>query len=212
MTIRRGEEWGTVGAPPDGLVRISDDAALGRLVNDHRSAGSQPPPVALLGGDLGRALGVRGDSPRIDAARTEGGGAVAILPVDVVRVDAADGDVAWFVSHLVAVRSWWRGALVGALNGQYLGGWDVSPRAHPNDGRVDVVRVEASMSRRDRWRARGRLPHGLHLPHPAISIRQVASTSITLDRRTRLVLDGVPWIETDRFALTVEPDALTVVV
>lgn len=207
MTIRRGEPWGTLGPPPTGLVRIADDAALGRLVTEHRTAGTALPPVALVGGDLGRALGVREDALRLD-----GGGDVAVLPVDVVRIDTDDGRTAWFASHLVAVRSWWRGPLVAAVNGQYLGTWDVSPRAHPNDGRIDVVRVDAAMSIRDRWRARTRLRHGTHVPHPAIEIRQVASTALTFDRPTPLVLDGVRWIETDRCTLTVEPDALTVVV
>ena len=32
------------------------------------------------------------------------------------------------------------------MNVDRLGHWDVAPRAHPNDGRVDVVEVDAAMS------------------------------------------------------------------
>ena len=124
----------------------------------------------------------------------------------------AGGEARWFVAHLVARRSWWRGELVAAMNAQHLGRWDVAPRAHPNDGRVDVVHVSAAMSVRDRWRARSRAVQAAHVPHPDIEIRSSASTTLTFDRPLRLTLDGRPWTTSASVELTVEPDALTVYV
>lgn len=208
MTIRKGEEWGSIGPLPADAVHVAGDAELGELVTRCRTDAVDVPPVVLRGGDLWRALGGTDDLGRL-------GGDVARLPVDVVRVEA-DGRTGWFVAHLAARRGgwsgWWRGELVAAVNGQYLGTWDLAARAHPNDGRVDVVRVAAEMSVRDRWRARTRAVTGSHVPHPAISVRQHASVTIGLVRPSRVWLDGRPWGSAAVLQLTVEPDALLVCV
>lgn len=208
MTIRKGEEWGTVGALPHDAVTVAHDAALHELVNSYRSAGRDIPPLVLRGGDLHRALG---GTPDADRLGEEPRGRVALLPVDIVRVDA-DGRSAWFAVHLLARRSWWRGRVVGAMNAEHRGAWDVAPRSHPNDGRVDLIEVATSMTPRDRWRASRRIEQGAHVPHPAISIRQVAEATVSFDRPVRVWLDGVAWGSATSFTLTVEPDALIVCV
>ncbi len=53
------------------------------------------------------------------------------------------------------------------MNAQWIGSWDVAPRSHPNDGLLD--RCEGDLSLDDRWKARGRLPSGTHVPHPGIA-------------------------------------------
>ncbi|MEZ5250968.1 MAG: hypothetical protein R2713_17670 [Ilumatobacteraceae bacterium] len=121
-----------------------------------------------------------------------------------------DDQVAWAATHVVARRSWWRGEVIAAMNGQFLDGWDVAPRAHPNDGRLDLVRVRAAMSARDRWRARRRLPSGTHVPHPAIEIRQVSAVELRFEHPMRVWADGVELGSSRRLSLGVEPDAFTV--
>ena len=51
-------------------------------------------------------------------------------------------------------------------NGQYLGDLDVVPRAHPGDGRLEVLAFTGPA--RDVWRMLPRLPTGSHLPHPRV--------------------------------------------
>ena len=204
MTIRKGEEWGTIGALPDDAVTVADDAALHTLVNTCRHDGVGIPPVVLHGGDLRRALGGAAECDRL-------GGRVALLPIDVVRVEA-DGRTAWFAAHLLARHGWWRSRIVAAMNAQHRGTWDVAPRSHPNDGRVDLVEVAASMTPRDRWRASRRIEQGTHVPHPSISVRQVTTATVAFEAPVRLWLDGVPWGSAASFTLTVEPDAFTVCV
>jgi hypothetical protein len=204
VTIKRGEPWGDVGPLPPGAVRVHSDAELADLVARSRADRTALPPVVLLGGDLMRAVGGTGDERRLD-------GDVARLVVDVVRA-TVDGESRWFVAHLVARRSWWRGELFAAMNAQHLGPWDVAPRSHPNDGRVDVMHVAASMSVRDRFRARSRAVRAAHIPHPDIEIRSTASTSLTFGRPLRLALDGRSWRTASSVELIVEPDALTVCV
>jgi diacylglycerol kinase family enzyme len=128
-----------------------------------------------------------------------------------VRVEAA-GETAWFVAHLVARRGWWLGEIVAAMNAQFRQSADVAPRSHPNDGRVDVLRVASAMSVRHRLAARSRLAQGTHVPHPDIETRQVRSAVLSFRRPLHLWLDGTLWRKGVRdVTLTVEPDALQIV-
>ena len=205
VTIRKGEQWGTIGPAPDDIRVVHSDAEVRALVIAARAAGTELPPMALLGGDLMKTVGGTGDATRLQ-------GDVPVLPIDVVRVESPGRDTTWCVAHLVARRSWWRDEIVAAMNAQHIGSWDVTPRGHPNDGRIDLVRVAASMSIRDRLQARRRLPQGTHVPHPDIEVRQVSSTTIELARATRIWIDGERWGSVTSITLTVEPDALLVVV
>lgn len=96
------------------------------------------------------------------------------------------------------------------MNAQFRGTWDVAPRSHPNDGRLDVVRVNRTTTIRDRFQARARISHGTHVPHPQIETRQVKSIDLQFIRPLAVVLDGVRWRTTQQVTLTVEPDALDV--
>src|SRR3546814_16590601 len=73
--------------------------------------------------------------------------------------------------YLIAKRSWWRGRVVAALNAQYRGEWDVAPRGHLNDGRLDVL--DADLPLDERLQVRGRLKTGTHLPHPPLASRHL---------------------------------------
>jgi len=169
-------------------------------------AGSDVPSIGLLGGDLCRTVGGTGDRARLT------GGDAMRLPVDVGHV-VVDGREHWFVAHLVARRSWWRGEIVAVMNAEFIGHRDVAPRGHPNDGKLDVVRVDRAMSTRARWQARRRLSSGTYLPHPHISIRPLPQCSIALARPLDMWLDGVRVARGVR-EITVRclPDVVTVVV
>jgi hypothetical protein len=193
MTIRKGEDWGEVVAPPPGLVDVATDAAL----VDHL-AGDEPAPVRIRGGDLWRSLGGSGGGP--DVRR---------LPVDLLRVEA-DGATWRAVAHVVARRSWWRGPIVAVMNVDRLGDWDVAPRAHPDDGRADVVEVDPAMPIRARWQARRRLPSGSHVPHPQLAVRRIAADAWTFARPQRLWVDGVERGTVRSLRVVVEPDAAVV--
>lgn len=204
MSIRKGQDWGRTSPLPDGAPTVRTDAELRALVAGARHRQEPLPVVGLLGGDLCRTVGGRGDVGRLrgpDARQ---------LPVDIVRVDL-DDLTTWFVAHLVLRRSWWRGPLVAVMNAEWLGSWDVAPRAHPGDGRVDVLEV-VELAWRDRLRARRRLPSGTHVPHPGIRERRVSSLHLELDRPTPVALDGTEAWSARQVHLAVEADALTVVV
>ena len=160
----------------------STDAEAGAVVTAHRAAGSPLPVVGLLGGDLWRTLG----APPGGEERLRSGDALR-FDVDVVAA-RLDGRSRWFVAHLVARRSWWWGRVVGAFSAEFLGDWDVVPRSHPGDGRVEVLDV--SMPTAQRWAARARLRTGSHLPHPGITVRSAREWSGSFHRPVGVWLDG----------------------
>lgn len=203
--IRPGDAWGDVGEVPEGAVVVRSDAEAGSVLEAARKAGRPFPPLALLGGDLCRTLGGRGDEARLRS------GQAAVARVDVGEA-LVDGRVRLFVAHLVVRgRTLWRGEITAACNAQYVGGWDVAPRAHPGDGDLDVVEVDARMAVGERWKAWRRLPSGTHVPHPSIRARR--AKALQLDVAGRLVVvDGVAVRGARTVSVRVEPAALTVAI
>jgi hypothetical protein len=203
VTVRKGEPWGGPGALPDGGVVVDSDLAARRVVTEARRADRPVPALGLLAGDLARTCGATGREDRLRGPDAQ------TLPVDLGEV-LVDGSLQFFVAHLVARRSWWRGPVVVAMNAQYLGAWDVAPRSHPGDGRLDLLRADLSLG--DRWKARSRLRTGTHVPHPGISERRVKAVQLDLAPGTSVWLDGERVGEARALSVRVVPDALTVVV
>jgi hypothetical protein len=203
VTIRKGEPWGTPGPLPSHGVVVRSDREARAIITAARRANEPIPPLGLLGGDLCRTLGGTGDEARLRSA------SAVQLPVDLCAV-LLDGRLHWFVAHLVARRGWWRGRVVAAMNAQFLGAWDVAPRGHPNDGRLDVL--DADLPLDERLQVRARLKAGTHVPHPRIAERHVAALQIDFDRPTPVELDGDDMGPARSLVLHVEPDALLCVV
>jgi len=203
MTIEKGGDWGQPAPlPADGVV-VHDDREARATVTAARRAGAPLPTIGLLGGDLCRTLGGTGDAGRLRSAEA------MTFPVDLGTV-LIDGTIHWFVAHLVARRTWWRGRVVVAMNAQWLGSWDLGPRSHPDDGLLDVSDGDLSLS--DRWKARSRLPTGTHVPHPGIAVRRTPSLQLDLDPTLDIWLDGEKVARGSSVVLRVEPDALQVVI
>jgi diacylglycerol kinase family enzyme len=203
VPFERGEDWGEQGPLPAEGVVVSTDAEARRVVEDARRRGEDPPPLGLLGGDLAATLGATGAEARLhrhDATRVR---------VDVGSV-LLDGRLHWFVAHLVARRSWWRGRIVAAMNADAIGRLRVAPRAHPGDGRLDLVDADPPVLQR--LEARRRLRTGDHVPHPDISIRPVEAVQLDLDPPLRVWLDGEALGPARALSIRVEPAGLIVVV
>jgi len=203
LTVERGQAWGQPGPlPVDGLV-VRDDGQARMIVEPRRRAGERLPVLGLVGGDLCRTVGGTGDEARLHGAEAQR------LPIDLGSV-LVDGRQHWFVAHLVARRAWWHGRIVAVMNAQFLGRWDAAPRAHPNDGRLDVL--DADLALGDRWKAWRRLPAGAHVPHPGIKESRTSAVQLEFAKPTDVWLDGLRIGEARHLSIRVEPDALTVVV
>ncbi|MDZ7676441.1 MAG: hypothetical protein U5K30_15400 [Acidimicrobiales bacterium] len=203
MTIEKHERWGDPGRLPDDGVLVRTDAEASDAMGAARRDRRDPPVLGLLGGDLARTCGATGDEARLrgDEAQT--------LPVDVGEA-LVDGVLRHFVAHVVVRRPFWRGRVLAVMNAQYLGRWNVAPRSHPNDGRLDVLDADPPLG--ERWKVRARLHTGTHLPHPDISVRRVTGAQFDLDRGTRVWVDGRSVGAARALSVRIEPDALHVVV
>lgn len=196
MTIRKGEAWGSEVARPTTVRVAHGDAELASWV-----AADPAGDYAVDGGDLHRTVG----SPRSVGVRSHR------LPIDVLDV-VTDRDRHLAVAHVVIRRRWWRGRVVFVCNVGQVGRWNVAPRAHPNDGRFDVVDVSAAMRLRDRWEARRRLPTGTHVPHPAISMRSAAEWTWSDPACAHVWVDGVDTGPATSVTVRIRPDAASVLI
>lgn len=201
--IARGQGWGEAGSlPTDGVV-VHSDAQARRVVTEARRGGEPIPALGLLGGDLCRTLGGRGDEGRLHSGQAT----VARCDLGVALVD---GRLAYFVAHLVARHRFWRGRAFVAMNAAWLGGWNLGPSAHPGDGILDTY--DARLALRQRLAVRARLPQGAHLPHPDITVRRSSAAQVDLDPALSIYVDGEALGPARSLSVRVEPDALTVVV
>jgi hypothetical protein len=199
VTIRKGRDWATPVPVPDDAVTVTGDAELAALVAEARSAGRPCPSVVLAGGDLSRTLG--GGAGR----RRPAGQAVRVV-VDLGWARLDGGPERPFAAHAVARRPAWSGPFAVAMNAAWLGSWYLGPRAHPNDGLLDIT--EGALAPTQRLLARRRLATGTHLPHPALRATRVAEASLAWPRALTVRLDGIRVGRARRLGLRCEPDAV----
>jgi len=199
MTIRKGEPWGDPAVCPSDLRVVSSDSDLRDWVVWHRTRGQPIRDLGVAGGDLARTCG--GATGRHPSA--------ARVTLDAMRVILDDGPPTWGVAHVIARRGWLRDEVTIVMNAQFYGPYDVAPRSHPNDGRIDVLRVDAAMGWRDRLQAKQRARNGNHLPHRRLSLRSVTDVDLHFDRPMVVWIDGVRCGAAGHLQITVEPDAFT---
>ncbi len=203
MPISKGEAWGEQGAlPRHGVVVRSDIEALD-IVTAARRAGEPIPPLGLLGGDLCRTLG--GRATRHAFVPTGPSGCPSTWAPSS-SMGASTGS--WRTSS--RAHGWWRGRVVAAMNAEFIGDWDVAPRGHPNDGRLDVF--DADLPFDERLQVRARLKHGTHVPHPRIEERHQSAVQLEFERPTPVYLDGRRLEPAKKLSVRLEPDALLCVV
>jgi hypothetical protein len=206
MTIERGASWGERTSRPDPLRVAADDRELAIALGSGE-------PTTVRSGDMLRTLG--GPTGKPDGGVREGGAPdefVLAVPIDLLDLRLDGRDVGPVVAH-VLVRSQrrrgglLRGPVVFVMNAEFMGRWDVAPRGHPNDGRVEVVSCDAALDVRQRLAARRRLETATHLPHPGITSRSMERASFTFDRPMVVVADGQRLGRARSVEFEVRPDA-----
>lgn len=197
MAIRRGGDWGEVSPAPSDLSWFTDDRSAASHV-----AETSDTRLGLQRGDMARTLGASGDGPTIR------------FTIDLLRLnwegERGAGSALALAHVVVRRRRGWTGPIVAVMNAQYMGAWDVAPRGHPNDGRVELIEVDSTMSVGQRWIARRRLPLGTHVPHPSIRVSTRDRAEWTFDQELELVVDGVSMGGTRMLRFEMIPDGAEV--
>lgn len=203
MTIEKGKDWGTTGQLIDDAPVVDSDAALASLFTVSGDTLTGPAQVGLTGGDLATTLGARSNEDELR------GSPRTLLPLDlaIARTDHGEHVMA---ASLVIRSPFWIGATRAAMNASHYGEWNVSPAGHPNDGRVDVI--EASLGMGDRLKARKRLPAGIHIPHPDISIRRLKTVRWEVSGQEKVWIDRVLCTGVRTVEVVVYPDATVVAI
>ncbi len=211
MPISRGEDWGEPGTLAEDALVVGSDAALIEAVHEDLEDG-RVAEVGLLGGDLHRTLG----SPRHDSDDLRAGRGTRVV-IDLARVELVRHDgtlsTAWFCAHLVAFERTSRlfaSRTVVVMNAAFRGADNLGPRAHPNDGLLDVT--DGRLPLWDRLRASGRTRSGTHVPHPDLATSRVRSLEVGFDEPATLFLDDRDLGPFKSISVRCIPDAVTVVV
>lgn len=187
MTVDRGQPWGDAYEPTRFEPTATTDAEAAELI---RASDGQP--VRLGGGDLYFSLGGRSS------------GECHVLPIDLLEV-RTDNENHWAVAHIVARGPWWSGRCVVAMNATHMGRRNLGPRAHPNDGLVDIT--DGRLGVADRMKALRRARSGTHIPHPDLSYRRVEEFSTDFESPRLLMVDGTRVGSTTRIDVIVHADA-----
>ena len=201
MTVEKGQPWGKPGSRPGTAPLASSEAELAALAAISAAAGEQLIAGLAVGGDLTSTLGLVAERAPESQLR---------YPLDLGYASLDDGPPMPFVAHLVARRPLWAGQFAVVMNVAFVGEMYLGPRAHPNDGLLDVT--QGRLSLRQRLLARSRVKTGTHLPHPELQMTRSAAWTGALERATPVFLDGVFVGRAKRIRTWIAPDSLILVV
>ena len=194
MPIEKGREWGGRRAFPADAPRVGTDAAAAELVTQGRRV------MTVEGGDLARTLGVRSPLSRTPEMH--------VVEIDAIEVALDDAEARVAVAHVMVGRAPRAASWTAIMNAAFVGTRNIAPRAHPGDGKLDVVTVELDAI--DRVRAWRRMPTAQHVPHPGITIRRHSDGELSFSRPQPVRIDGVRVGRAKRVRYRVLPEALEV--
>ena len=167
MPITPGSPWGTTSPIPERVHRLSSDRELGTFLRDNTAQHIHAQSLFLQSGDIARSLGVNRTAKDTECLR---------VVIDAISVSYTDANGVGYsdvcIGSLSIARRFLRGAVSVVTNSGYWRGHEVAPRAHLNDGKLDIFEMSGAMrlgQRRLMWK---KTKLGTHLPHPLLSYSQ----------------------------------------
>jgi len=195
VPIDKGQEWGRPGVLPAASPIAGSDAEAAALVGSHELIG-------LRGGDLARTLGV--------SQHYERGTPKQLVGVDAIEIVLDSGEVFTCLAHAVIGTPFVDRKIVAVMNAAFIGRRNIAPRAHPGDGKADVVSVGLGLA--DSFKAWRRMLTASHLPHPHIAVRRQESGVADVGASKPVRIDGQRVGSSKRLRFRVLPEAITIAV
>ena len=183
-------------------------------IAQHYVSGHTATPCTVTNGSIALSLGI---SSEMNFRDSESNQQMTLVDIDLLQIDfrtrppsTANSSTSSriVVAGTIAIQH--RTPLSTCLilsNSGILRSRDVLPRAHPNDGFVDVLEVDPKISIRQRAIAWSRSATGSHLPHPNFRV----SRSIDFQwsgSPARMIADGVTYKGVVWLRCTVLADAM----
>lgn len=208
MTIRKNSDFGVPAPRPSKLIVLDNDLAIA----DHFTAHQQIEPCTVSNGSIAQSLGIRSGVTQPDFAPNQ---QMTLVQIDLLQINyktptSVNSSLSLVVAGTLTIQQ--RSVLSTQLilsNSGILQGRDVLPRAHPNDGLVDVLEIDPEISMRQRVTAWHRSFTGSHLPHPRLHVSR--STDFEWSGHpSKMVADGVAYKAVVWLQCTVIPDAMSI--
>ena len=204
MTIKKGEPWGAPFVVPVETRDVAGDHDL--------AAGTKSDIHIVQSGDIFDALG-QPNAPIVGQTRT-------LIHIDALQctITTQSGHHELLAASSVTIGRWrttpWSTRrFVCVTNGGLYKNKNVAPRAHPNDGMLDIVEVSAAMPWRQRAQSYQRARTGDHLPHPLISVSRGTECEFSLEHsRENLCVDFQPIENWQSIRVKIIPDYWQVIV
>ena len=216
MTIRKFGSYGSSVSRPPMLNVLRSDLEI----SQHYVSGDTAAPCTLTNGSIAQSLGISSEISIDDPLHNQ---QMTLVNIDLLQIDYRTTTSTNLSSNSCTSTSS-RVVVAGTLviqhrtqlstclilsNSGILYARDVLPRAHPNDGFVDVLEVDPKISIRQRAIAWRRSATGSHLPHPDIRV----SRSIDFQwsgSPAQMIADGVTYKGVVWLQCTVLADAMCI--
>ena len=200
MTIEKGKEWGTPTAAPSLRIVAHSDHELALMPLEG--------VASVVGGDIWHALG----KPTL---KTDGvAGTLLSLDALVVTITANSSSRSVLASSCVQIGHWIQVPFfqkatryICITNAGVVDERSIAPRAHPNDGKFDVMRLAESMDWRQRLLSYKRAASGTHVPHPLVAIEQSTSIKVVRESRNEMLrVDHMEVSDWESISVAIAPD------
>jgi hypothetical protein len=205
MTIRKGQEWGHFESRPADLQVVADDFSASELISSQTLDVKSPLQLSIIKSGLTRTLGVKNaphHNQQMLCTKFD------VIEANFVTVNSDKVIRRCFVGHAFVRSNPFFGQTIAILNTSFIGNRDWAPRAHPNDGKLDIVELDSSMNIRQRLTAFRLMKSGSHLPHPKIRYTQVNEYVIDCQFSASISIEGVRLGAIKKCDFKVLPDAV----
>ena len=190
------ENWQFQTKAPTSLKVASNEREIVALYESGESL------IGLRGGDLYESLGGRGLGEREVDKGTVG------LKLDLGQLVIGQSNYL-FASYCKISKPLKPWDTIWAVNSPIIGHRRISPKSHPADGLLDIVKF--SLSFRESLKAYKRSTSGDHLPHPDIKTSKKRNCMINARGKRKVVIDGEKIAYSKEVSISVIPHAIAVV-
>jgi len=147
-----------------------------------------PLKISIVNSGLSRTLGIKSASLRTDQMLCT---KFDVIEASYTPVDSVNVTRRCFIGYAFIYQNLIFGRTIAILNSSFVGKRDWAPKAHPNDGKFDVIELDSSMSIRQRLTAFRLMKSGSHLPHPKIRYTQAPEFVFSGERSASMSIEGV---------------------